>query len=190
MRIRNRKRQPYKGLFIGAISGLTGTIFMTQFQNLWNKVSEEMQHPKPEKKEEKEDSTMKAAGKIAQEMGHPLSRKQQKEAGHWVHYAFGTSVGAVFGLAAETVPDTVRAIHPLLTGAAYGAAVFLAAHEVAVPLLKLSSNPLKEPISNQIAEFASHLIYGVGTVLTHDALINSKPEASDQRITAGTPEAV
>ena len=37
---------------------------MTQFQNLRNKVSEEMQHPKLEKKEEKEDSTMKAAGKI------------------------------------------------------------------------------------------------------------------------------
>ena len=99
---------------------------MTQFQNLWNKVSEETQHPKPEKKEEKEDSTMKAAGKIAQEMGHPLSRKQRKKAGPWVHYAFGTSVGAVYGVAAETVPDTVRAIHPLLTGAAYDAAVFLA----------------------------------------------------------------
>jgi putative membrane protein len=179
MRIRNRRLQPYKGLFIGAISGLAGTILMTQFQNIWNKLFEETQDPKPkgkakhaesEKKEQTEDSTSKAAGKISKEIGHPLSRKERKKAGPWVHYAFGTSVGAIFGFATETEPDSVRAINPWLAGAAYGAAVFFAAHEVAVPALKLSSNPLKEPISEQIAEFVSHLIYGVGTALTYDGL--------------------
>lgn len=125
MRIRNRRHQRYKGLFMGAMSGLAGTILMTQFQNVWNKVSEETQDPKskvkakrakPEKKEEKEDSTMKAAGKISEEIGHPLSRKERKKAGPWVHYSFGTSVGAVFGLAAEMAPDSVRAINPALVG--------------------------------------------------------------------------
>jgi putative membrane protein len=167
-------------LFIGAISGLAGTILMTQFQNVWNKLSEKPQNSKPKgkakratpekKKEEKEDSTMKAAGKISEEIGHPLSRKERKQAEPWVHYAFGTSVGAVFGLTTEMGPDSVRAINSALAGAAYGTAVFLAAHEIAVPALKLSSNPLKEPVSNQIAEFASHLIYGVGTALTYQGL--------------------
>jgi uncharacterized membrane protein YagU involved in acid resistance len=46
----------------------------------------------------------------------------------------------------------------------------VAAHELIVPALKLSSNPLKEPIPEQIAEFVSHLIYGVGTALTYDGL--------------------
>jgi uncharacterized membrane protein YagU involved in acid resistance len=64
----------------------------------------------------------------------------------------------------------VRGINPVFAGAAYGAAVFLAAHESAVPALKLSPNPLKEPIPDQIAEFVSHLIYGIGTALTHDGI--------------------
>jgi uncharacterized membrane protein YagU involved in acid resistance len=58
----------------------------------------------------------------------------------------------------------------VLAGAAFGTAVFVAAHEIAVPALRLSSNPLKEPIPEQIAEFVSHLIYGVGTALTYDGL--------------------
>ena len=113
---------------------------------------------------------MKAAGKISEEIGRPLSREERKKAGPWVHYAFGTSVGAVFGVAAEMEADSVRRINPVFAGVAYGAAVFLAAHEIAVPALKLSSNPLKEPIPNQIAEFASHLVYGLGTALTYDGI--------------------
>jgi putative membrane protein len=162
-------------LIVGAISGLAGTVVMTQFRNVWNKVSEEMHEPRTEDEanpaeEQEEDSTMKAAGNISEEIGRPLSREGRKKVGPWVHYAFGTSVGAVFGLAAEVEPDTVRGINPVFAGAAYGAAVFLAAHEIAVPALKLSSNPLKEPIQDQIAEFVSHLIYGIGTALTYDGI--------------------
>ena len=113
---------------------------------------------------------MKAAGKISKEIGRPLSREERKKAGPWVHYAFGTSVGAVFGVAAEMKPETMRRLNPVLTGAAYGAAVFVAAHEIVVPALKLSSNPLKEPIPEQIAEFVSHLIYGMGMALTYDGI--------------------
>jgi putative membrane protein len=175
MRIRYQKWHPLKGLVVGAISGLAGTVVMTQFQNIWNKISEDMQKPRSEHEvkpaqEQKEDSTMKVAGKISEEVGRPLSREERKKAGPWVHYAFGTAVGAVFGLTTEMQPGSVRGINQVFVGAAYGTAVFVAAHEVAVPALNLSSNPLKEPIQDQIAEFVSHLIYGIGTALTYDSL--------------------
>ena len=175
MRSRYRERHPFTGLIVGAISGLVGTVVMTQFQNVWNKISEDMQKPRSEhdskaKKEQREDSTMKVAGKISEEIGHPLSREERKKAGPWVHYAFGTSVGAIFGVAREIQPDSVRGITPVVAGAAYGTTVFIAAHEVAVPALKLSSNPLKEPIRDQIAEFVSHLVYGISTALTYNGL--------------------
>lgn len=175
MRSRCREQHPFTGLIVGAISGLAGTVVMTQFQNIWNKISEDMQKPRSEhgaepEQEQKEDSTMKAAGKVSEEIGHPLSREERKKAGPWVHYAFGTSVGAVFGVAAEMKPRSLRSMNPVVAGAAYGTAVFLAAHEVAVPALKLSSNPLKEPIGDQISEFVSHLIYGIGTALTYEGL--------------------
>jgi hypothetical protein len=176
MRHRYQKRDAVTRLIVGAISGLAGTVFMTQFQNLWNKVSEEIRTSKTEakatdaRKEEKEDSTMKAAGKISKQIGRPLSREQRKKAGPWVHYAFGTSIGAVFGVVAEIKPDTARGTNPVFSGAAYGAAVFVAAHEIVVPALKLSSNPLKEPAPEQISEFLSHLIYGIGTALVYDGI--------------------
>src|SRR5437660_12805670 len=137
MRRRYRKPDPFTGLILGAISGLAGTLLMTQFQNVWNKVSEAMHRStedeaKPEK-EPKEDSTMKAAGKISEGIGRPLSRAERKKAGPWIHYAFGTTVGAVFGLAMESGPASAAAINPALAGAGYGAAIFLAAHEIAVP---------------------------------------------------------
>ena len=175
MRSRYRKQHPFTGLIVGAISGLAGTVVMTQFQKTWNKISKDIEKNKSEAdaksgEEQKEDSTMKAAGKISEEIGRPLSREGRKKAGPWVHYAFGTSVGAVFGVATEMEPASVRGINPVVVGTAYGTVVFLAAHEVAVPALKLSSNPLKEPIQDQIAEFVSHLLYGIGTALTYDGL--------------------
>ena len=165
-------RHPLRGLIAGAISGLAGTIVMTQFRNVWNMIFEEHKtgtdNETESAEQEKEDSTVKAAGKIAEEIGCPLSRAERRKAGPWVHYAFGTSVGAVFGLASEAKPKSLRGVNPVLAGAAYGAVVFLAAHEAIVPALKLSSNPLKEPVRDQIAEFTSHLIYGIGTALTYE----------------------
>jgi len=148
---------------------------MTQFRNVWNMIFEEHktetdQETRTAEQRKKEDSTMKAAGKLSEEIGWPLSRAERRKAGPWVHYAFATSVGAVFGLATEAKPKSLRGVNPVLVGAAYGAAVFLAAHELVVPALKLSSNPLKEPVPDQIAEFTSHLVYGIGTALTYDGI--------------------
>ena len=175
MRSRYQVRHPFGGLIAGAISGLAGTIIMTQFRNVWNMIFEEHktetdQEARTAEQRKKEDSTMKAAGKLSEEIGRPLSRAERRKAGPWVHYAFGTSAGAVFGLATEAKPKSLRGVNPVLVGAAYGAAVFLAAHELVVPALKLSSNPLKEPVHDQIAEFTSHLIYGIGTALTYDGI--------------------
>jgi len=175
MRSRYQKRHPLTGLIVGAISGLTGTVVMTQFQNIWNKISEDVHKSRAEDEarpaqEQKEDSTMKVAGKISEKIGRPLSRAERKKAGPWIHYAFGTTVGAVFGLAMESGPASAAAINPAFAGAGYGAAIFLAAHEIAVPALKLSSNPLEEPIAEQFAEFVSHLIYGIGTALTYNSI--------------------
>ena len=171
MRSRYQVRYPFRGLIAGAISGLAGTIIMTQFRNVWNMIFEEHktetdQEARTAEQRKKEDSTMKAAGKLSEEIGWPLSRAERRKAGP----SFGTSVGAVFGLATEAKPKSLRGVNPVLVGAAYGAAVFLAAHELLVPALKLSSNPLKEPVPDQIAEFTSHLIYGIGTALTYDGI--------------------
>jgi putative membrane protein len=177
--MRNQRNCLSKALVVGAICGLGGTVAMTQFQILWKKLSKDTHRPESSdastsKEEEKEDSTMKAAAKISSAIGTPLSREQRRKAGTWIHYGFGTAVGSIFGLATERAPRSLRAVNPLVSGAGYGTLVFLAAHELAVPALKLSSNPLKEPVSDQIAELASHLVYGIGTALAYEALAKVK----------------
>ena len=168
-----------EALVVGAICGLGGTVAMTQFQTLWKKLSNDTQVPESSnasasKEEAKEDSTVKAAAKIFSAFGSPLSRGQRRKVGTWVHYGFGTAVGSIFGLATERAARSLRTVNPLVAGAGYGALVFLAAHELAVPVLKLSSNPLKEPVSDQIAELASHLVYGIGTALAYEAFAKLK----------------
>src|SRR5215510_10320052 len=163
---RIRHRSLLKSLVVGTTSGLLGTVAMTQFQNLWNQSSEKI---KPDQnanagsvqsEEDNEDSTMKVAGKIAQATGHRLSKPERKSAGLWVHYGFGAAVGGIFGLLKEIGPRRARRLNPVLAGAGYGTAVFLGAHEVAVPALKLSSSPFEEPVSDQVLEYLAHLIYG------------------------------
>jgi uncharacterized membrane protein YagU involved in acid resistance len=168
------RKSPIKGLIVGSLSGLVGTVLMTQFQILWKKTSEEVQPPKRKAKakrsEKKEDSTMKTAEKISNTAGYTLTRSERKKAGNWVHYSFGAAMGGIYGLVRETAPKPLRHMNPAISGAGYGTAVFLGAHEIAVPAFKLGSNPLKEPVPDQVSEYLAHLIYGLGTSLTYSAI--------------------
>jgi len=94
---------------------------MTQFRNVWNMIFDEHktgadQETRTTAEQQEEDSTMKAAGKVSQEIGRPLSRAERRKAGPFVHYTFGTSVGAVFGLATEAKPKSLRGVNPVLVG--------------------------------------------------------------------------
>jgi uncharacterized membrane protein YagU involved in acid resistance len=170
------QRSPVKGLILGSLSGLVGTILMTQFQILWKKASEQIparKHNKPEGKEfeeEKEDSTMKTAEKISEAVGYRLSHAEKKKAGDWAHYSFGAAMGGIFGLLKETGPQSLRRLNPAIWGASYGSVIFVSAHEIVVPALKLGSNPLTEPLPDQVSEYFAHIIYGVGTSLTYSAI--------------------
>jgi Protein of unknown function (DUF1440) len=165
---------PLKGAIVGSLSGLVGTVLMTQFQIVWKKGSEQTQSRKKTrseyKKSEKEDSTMKTAEKLGEAAGYKLTKAERKKAGNWVHYGFGTAMGAIYGLVRESAPKSVRQMNSGISGAGYGSVVFLGAHEIAVPSLKLGSNPIKEPVPDQISEYLAHLVYGLGTSLTYSAL--------------------
>jgi hypothetical protein len=88
-----RRPSVWKGLVAGMAGGLAGTIAMSQFQNGWQKASQALQAGQnghkgrsskadSDKKSEpeKEDATMKAAGKLASLVGYELSLTQKKKA--------------------------------------------------------------------------------------------------------------
>lgn len=172
-----KKRRPtvWKGLVAGLAGGLVGTIVMGQFQNAWQKAAKALEDGKNEglssgsdkksdkkkNQHEKEDATMKVAGKLASVAGYELSHEQKKKAGPAVHYGFGTSMGALYGVLHEFAPDSIREMHPAFAGLGYGSALFIGADEIAVPAPGLSGSPEETPVSAHIYGFASHLVYGL-----------------------------
>jgi putative membrane protein len=162
--MRNGDRSIWKGAVAGAAGGLAAAWVMNQFQTGWSKANEKLQHSKtPQGEQERqsqsdsEDATMKTASKISESVfGHELSREEKKKLGPVVHYAFGASMGVVYGAAAEITPRATFG-----AGLPYGAAVFLGADELAVPALGLSKPPKEYPASTHLYGLASHLVYGL-----------------------------
>lgn len=149
MRFR-RQAKPWRGLLAGALGGLAASFLMGPLHALAQKAGSS------EKKNGEEDSTMKAASAISENvLNHELTPREKKIAGPAVHFAFGASMGAIYGLAAEEVP-AVRSGY----GALFGAAVWLGAHVVTVPALGWAKPVMKSPWSKEAGEFGAHLAYG------------------------------
>jgi putative membrane protein len=146
---------------------------MNRFQDVWAKLavspSSEAQSSRQaegqeggrelrkEGGEEPDDATVKTASAISEGIfDHKLTRGEKKFAGPAVHYAFGTSVGGLYGAAAELAPEVTKG-----AGLPFGAAFWLVADETALPLLGLSKGPTAYPISTHVYALASHLVYGL-----------------------------
>lgn len=144
-----------KGLTAGFLGGIAGAFVMGQFHAAIGKVS-----PVAKKAEkEGQESTAKAASAVAKTVSHrPLDEKQKEIGGMAVHFAFGGAMGALYGGSAEMNPSVA-----VSAGLPFGVALWLAAHEVAVPALGWSTPPNRAPFAEHVLELASHLVYGFTT---------------------------
>jgi putative membrane protein len=159
---RRRESDVLKGAAAGAVGGLVASWVMNEFSSVVQKVAESVSDGHNRKsqgsgQEQQEDPTMTTAEKISETVaGMRLNREQKKKGGTVVHYAFGVLMGAVYGAAAEALPP-VRS----LAGLPYGAALFVGADEVALPVLGLSKKPTEYPLSRHLSGLGQHLVYGV-----------------------------
>jgi hypothetical protein len=164
----------WKGLAAGLVGGLVASWTMNRFQDVWSKLAEEF-GPSEEQSSarddgggesqraqgggEQDDATVKAASAISEGiLDHKLTKSEKRIAGPAVHYAFGTTVGGLYGAAAELAPEVTAG-----AGLPFGAAFWLAADETAVPLLGLSKGPTEYPIGTHVYALASHFVYGLTT---------------------------
>jgi uncharacterized membrane protein YagU involved in acid resistance len=150
---RNTRR--VRGAFIGLVAGLAGAGVMS----LGHRVACTLL-PKattaPASREP--DPTVKVASAISRGVGYGLPRAQEPRAGSIVHYAFGGTVGALYGAVAEVLPKTGAGV-----GLPFGIAVWLDAHVVAVPALGLAQPPTRRPLGPEAEELGLHLVYGATT---------------------------
>jgi putative membrane protein len=163
------KRRLWKGLLAGGAAGLAASFAMNEFQTVWTKASKKIKGGETQNSSsdnqssgESEDATMRAAGKIAEITGHKLTHEQKKKAGPIVHYAFGTGMGALYGVLMEVGPRRVRR-HELLSSVGFGSVLFAGADEIAVPAAGLSGPPSDSPLSSHLYALASHIVYGLTT---------------------------
>jgi putative membrane protein len=145
----HRKVSPWRGLLAGAVGGLVASAAMSQFHSLSQKEDLSAQPMK-------EDSTVKAASAVSRTVfHHELTPQQKKVAGPVMHYGFGTTLAAFYGIAVEFAPFLRTG-----WGMPYGVAAWLGAHVITVPALGLSEPVTESAPRKEAVEFGAHLVYG------------------------------
>jgi putative membrane protein len=156
----------FESIAAGAIGGLVGAVAMNKFQAAVAAVGESIsraehareqtQEPKQKQESSGDDATVKAANAIASAVFHyQLTAVEKRWAGPAVHYGMGAKLGALYGALAPSIPIEAG------SGMAYGAAVWLGADEIAVPIFGLSKLPIHTPLVSHVNALASHLVFGL-----------------------------
>ncbi len=184
-----REGNVLKGLAAGIGGGLVASVVMNQFQKLLCKVitgdershgAQSLQQGSPQhgaarmlqeqgSDDAQDDAAMRLANAISVGVfNHELTRSEKDTAGTALHYAYGISIGGLYGAAAELAPVvTVGA------GALYGAGIWVVADEGVVPALGLSKSSEEYPLSVHAAALASQLVFGLTTEIVRRVVRNA-----------------
>jgi putative membrane protein len=133
-----------KGLVAGFIGGLAGTAAKTFAERMF-----------PPRTEGQPEPPEVVAERVA---GHELSPHAKAVAAEGIHWSFGATVGAAYGVIAEYYPSATAK-----EGASFGLALGTLTHEGALPALGLSAAPVDQTTRERTSEMTSHVVYGVVT---------------------------
>ena len=149
-----------RSMMVGTLAGLAAALAMTRVHVALSGEGvtggEEPQSKKPV--EGRDDATMKVADEAAAPvLGRRLTHREKAQiGGPMVHYAFGATAGAVYGALVEVNPESV-----FRDGGAFGAATWVVADQLALPLVGLSPWPWRAfPPSTNVQHLALHVVYG------------------------------
>lgn len=156
--------QLWKGLLSGIAAGLAATWVMTQYQVNSQKLISRIRH---EPAQQAADSTTVAVAKTITRSfsGRELPPEWVPFAGNAVHYGFGASMGAAYGILTEFLPAASAG-----RGLAYGAGVWAAADELALPAAGLAKWWPEYPIHVHANALAAHLVYATALDVTRRGL--------------------
>ena len=166
-----RTRHPLLGALAGAAGGLVGAWGMVRFNHLVGSASEgsdkagdRFAHHRREARPNAFDGTlpdepgsMQAAAALSEPvLGRELTEEEKEVGGPLLHYAFGATAGALYGVAAEFDATTTRG-----AGLAFGATVWLIADEVGMHAAGFAKSPADYPLSRHATTLGSHLVFGL-----------------------------
>jgi uncharacterized membrane protein YagU involved in acid resistance len=100
-----------------------------------------------------------AADALAQAAtGQPLPSPLKPTAGSLVHYAFGGSVGALYGALSAASPPLAAG-----SGIPFGLTVWILADQLGMPMSGLAKPPSAYPLKDHASGLSAHLVYGAVT---------------------------
>ena len=161
----------WRGAAAGALGGIVGSAAMVAFNHLLaftgfgdDDLGHHHQLRRVDAKPNDSDGTIadepasRRAASVAAETvaGRRLDEREKDAVGPLFHYGFGAVAGALYGALAARAPQVATG-----AGVPYGAAVFLTATELALPLAGLARKPTEYPPARHLASLATHLVYGV-----------------------------
>ena len=97
-------------------------------------------------------------------LGKRVVKRQAPVITNIVHWAYGASLGAAYGLTASRVR-----LHPVAIGAAFGTAVWGVGYGTLSPL-GIYEPPWRYPAKTLGVDLSYHLVYGLGVAAVYDAL--------------------
>lgn len=186
MKRRREEGDVWKGLLAGVVGGLVASVVMNKFQAALGKRiagdershgAQSLQRGSPQhgigrelqergSDDERDDAAMRLANAISVGLTeNELTRSEKDAAGTALHYAYGTSMAALYGAAAELAPAVTAG-----AGLPYGVSIWLVADEGLVPALGLSKSSEEYPLSVHAYALASHAVYGVTTEVVRRAV--------------------
>jgi putative membrane protein len=151
------KRNLSQAVVTGALGGLVATWVMTQSQAKTKSAIQKIL-PREDRRKVSEDkpATVKAAQTLSKGLLHKkIPHRHEPLAGNYVHYAFGASMGAAYGLLSETLQRRNAG-----TGLLFGTLLWAIADEWAVPRFGFSRPPSEYPLETHATALGSHLVYG------------------------------
>lgn len=144
----------------GAVAGLAGTVALTAVMRFGPRALAGL-GLLPEPAGPREEPTAKLAGKVAGGvLERPIAADTRQTAGQAIHWAYGVSWGALYGI----VQSSLRLPH-LLHGALLGGLVAGVASTL-VPAMRLTPPPTEQPPAMSALQVGRHLVYGWVTALT------------------------
>lgn len=151
----------------GSVAGLVATVPMTAtMELLYPLLPPEQHYPLPPR--EITDVLANRSG-----LGARLSEPDRYGASLALHFAIGTTMGAVYGCLAGRSP-----LPPPVEGAAYGVAVWAVSYLGGLPVLRILRPATEHPPPRTALMIAAHAVWGAAVGLLLDRLQREDRHAS------------
>ncbi|MCP9487943.1 MAG: DUF1440 domain-containing protein [Gaiellaceae bacterium MAG52_C11] len=159
-------KTPLAAVGQGLLAGVLGNAAFTGYQALQAKLSSG--DGSSESSEPKDWSEVPAPGQVGQRVAEGVFEQEVplEQAGSMtraMHWLYGTSWGALYGLLEETFH------RPVANGVALTSAVMAFDYTV-LPAMKLYKPPWKYPATTLAKDYANHLVYGLSVAAAYRAL--------------------